>query len=89
MTPRALGPLHDIGHQTGGALEARLRSGTREEIFAALLEELSGPRHRHELLRSAVEGSLSPVRRPRCTPMSCGPWSGSREWTRAGSCTTQ
>jgi DNA-binding CsgD family transcriptional regulator len=46
LTPRALGPLHDIGHQTGGLLAARLASGSREEIFAALLDELSGPRQR-------------------------------------------
>jgi predicted ATPase len=46
LTPRALGPLHDIGHQTGGLLAARLDSGAREEIFGALLDELSGPRQR-------------------------------------------
>jgi DNA-binding CsgD family transcriptional regulator len=44
VTPRALGPLHDIGRQTGGELAERLRSGgTRDEVFAALLNELSGP----------------------------------------------
>jgi uncharacterized OsmC-like protein len=47
VTPRALGPLHDIARQTGGDLAARLRAGAaQEEIFAALLDELSGPRQR-------------------------------------------
>lgn len=42
VTPRALGPLHDIGRQTGGALATRLSSGAaREEIFGAFLDELS------------------------------------------------
>ncbi len=41
VTPRALGPLHDIGRQTGGVLAARLSAGAaQEEIFAALLDEL-------------------------------------------------
>ncbi|MGR6920359.1 AAA family ATPase [[Actinomadura] parvosata] len=43
VTPRALGPLHDIGRQTGGVLAERLGAGAaQEEIFAASLEELSG-----------------------------------------------
>ncbi|MGW3350091.1 helix-turn-helix transcriptional regulator [Nonomuraea rubra] len=47
VTPRALGPLHDIGRQTGGALAERLGAGAaQEEIFAASLEELSGARGR-------------------------------------------
>jgi DNA-binding CsgD family transcriptional regulator len=47
VTPRALGPLHDIGRQTGGVLAARLSAGAaQEEIFAAFLDELSGPRQR-------------------------------------------
>jgi DNA-binding CsgD family transcriptional regulator/tetratricopeptide (TPR) repeat protein len=42
VTPRALGPLHDIGHQIGGRLAARLRTAApQEEIFAAFLDELS------------------------------------------------
>jgi DNA-binding CsgD family transcriptional regulator len=49
-TPRALGPLQDIGHQTGGALAERLSAGAaQDKIFAAFLGELSGPggwRHR-------------------------------------------
>ena len=44
VTPRALGPLHDIGHQVGGRLSAELRAAApQEEIFAAFLDELSGP----------------------------------------------
>jgi DNA-binding CsgD family transcriptional regulator/tetratricopeptide (TPR) repeat protein len=47
VTPRALGPLHDIGHQMGGRLAAQLRaSAPQEEIFAAFLEELSASRSR-------------------------------------------
>jgi DNA-binding CsgD family transcriptional regulator len=47
VTPRALGPLHDIGRQTGGALAAALGArATQEEIFQASLDELSGPRQR-------------------------------------------
>ena len=47
VTPRALGPLHDIGHQIGGRLAARLRAAApQEEIFAAFLDELSSPRTR-------------------------------------------
>ena len=42
VTPRALGPLHDIGHQIGGRLAAQLRAAApQEEIFAAFLDELS------------------------------------------------
>src|SRR5215212_5623768 len=41
LTPRALGPLHDIARQTGGRLAALLAdSGPREQLFAALLDEL-------------------------------------------------
>src|SRR5690349_9663298 len=41
LTPRALGPLHDIGRQTGGRLAALLAEGSpREQLFAALLDEL-------------------------------------------------
>ncbi|GIH22720.1 LuxR family transcriptional regulator [Acrocarpospora phusangensis] len=44
VTPRALGPLHDIGWQAGGRLAARLDAGVGQaELFAALIEELSGP----------------------------------------------
>ena len=47
VTPRALGPLHDIGHQIGGRLAARLRAAApQEEIFAAFLDELSVRRSR-------------------------------------------
>ncbi|MEV4175100.1 AAA family ATPase [Nonomuraea sp. NPDC049709] len=47
VTPRALGPLHDIGRQTGGVLADRLGAGAaQEEIFAASLEELSSTRGR-------------------------------------------
>ncbi|MFD0743468.1 ATP-binding protein [Phytohabitans flavus] len=44
VTPRVLGPLHDIGRQAGGELAERLRTaGARDAVFAALLDELSGP----------------------------------------------
>jgi predicted ATPase len=45
LTPRALGPLHDLGRQTGGRLAALLAAGSsREQLFAALLDELDrGP----------------------------------------------
>ena len=44
VTPRALGPLHDIGRAVRGPLAARLLAGApREEVFAAFLDELSGP----------------------------------------------
>nr|BFE57372.1 AAA family ATPase [Dactylosporangium thailandense] len=47
VTPRVLGPLRDIGRQTGGALAARLDAGAAPgEVFAAFLDELSGPRQR-------------------------------------------
>ena len=45
VTPRVLGPLHDIGRQAGGAFAARLSGeAAQEQIFAAFLDELSGPR---------------------------------------------
>ncbi len=41
LTPRALGPLHDIARQTGGRLGELLASGApREAVFAAFLDEL-------------------------------------------------
>jgi len=41
LTPRALGPLHDIARQTGGRLAGLLASGgPREGVFAAFLDEL-------------------------------------------------
>jgi DNA-binding CsgD family transcriptional regulator/tetratricopeptide (TPR) repeat protein len=41
LTPRVLGPLHDLGRQTGGRLAALLAAGSpREQLFAALLDEL-------------------------------------------------
>ncbi|GAA1867732.1 AAA family ATPase [Asanoa iriomotensis] len=44
VTPRALGPLHDIARQTGGTLAKRLAAGAQpEEILAALLDELDHP----------------------------------------------
>ena len=44
VTPRALGPLHDIGHQLGGRLAAQLRAAApQEEIFAAFLDALAPP----------------------------------------------
>ncbi len=47
VTPRALGPLHDIARRAGGTLATRMRAdASQEEVFAAFLEELSGPRQR-------------------------------------------
>jgi DNA-binding CsgD family transcriptional regulator len=44
LTPRALGPLHDIARQTGGRLAELLASGApREAVFAALLDQLAQP----------------------------------------------
>jgi DNA-binding CsgD family transcriptional regulator/tetratricopeptide (TPR) repeat protein len=41
LTPRALGPLHDIARQTGGRLAELLASGgPREAVFTAFLDEL-------------------------------------------------
>jgi DNA-binding CsgD family transcriptional regulator len=41
LTPRALGPLHDIARQTGGRLAELLAAGApREAVFAAFLDEL-------------------------------------------------
>src|SRR5215204_3529560 len=48
LTPRALGPLHDLGREAGGRLAALLAAGSpREQLFAGLLDELdrgAGPR---------------------------------------------
>ncbi|MCZ7423274.1 AAA family ATPase [Verrucosispora sp. WMMA2121] len=47
VTPRALGPLHDIARQTGGALAEAVAAGAGQaELFSALVAELSGPRQR-------------------------------------------
>ncbi|MFI7547600.1 ATP-binding protein [Actinoplanes sp. NPDC049599] len=46
LTPRALGPLHDIARQVGGALRERLAAGERGAVFDALLDVLDGPRQR-------------------------------------------
>jgi tetratricopeptide (TPR) repeat protein/type II secretory pathway predicted ATPase ExeA len=47
LTPRALGPLHDIARQTGGRLAELLASGgPREAVFAAFLDQLVQPLQR-------------------------------------------
>ena len=44
VTPRALGPLHDIARTIRGPLAAGLLAGApREEVFAAFLDEVAGP----------------------------------------------
>ncbi|MBF9133959.1 AAA family ATPase, partial [Plantactinospora sp. S1510] len=47
LTPRALGPLHDIGRQVGGALAERLgrvdADQRRDGVFDAFLDVLDGP----------------------------------------------
>jgi predicted ATPase len=55
LTPRALGPLHDIARQTGGRLAGLLAAGgPREQLFAALLDELDqGPRPRVAMVEDA------------------------------------
>src|SRR3954469_10185176 len=42
LTPRALGPLHDIARVLGGRLRDRIGDGSRSEVFDLLLE----PPHR-------------------------------------------
>jgi tetratricopeptide (TPR) repeat protein len=51
LTPRALGPLHDIARQVGGELRDRLAADQRGEVFDALLEALDGP---HQRVRTVV-----------------------------------
>jgi DNA-binding CsgD family transcriptional regulator/type II secretory pathway predicted ATPase ExeA len=47
LTPRALGPLHDIARQAGGRLAELLAlGGPREAVFAAFLDELVQPPQR-------------------------------------------
>src|SRR4051812_39429385 len=46
LTPRALGPLHDIAGQLGGELRQALDSGHRSGVFDALLSAIDGPRQR-------------------------------------------
>jgi DNA-binding SARP family transcriptional activator len=44
FTPRPLGPLFDLADQLGGVLLERCRAGaSREELFRALLRQVSGP----------------------------------------------
>ncbi|SNY34349.1 ATP-binding protein [Paractinoplanes atraurantiacus] len=43
LTPRALGPLHDIARRLGGALRERITAGARAEVFDLLLEALDRP----------------------------------------------
>jgi ATP/maltotriose-dependent transcriptional regulator MalT len=48
LTPRALGPLHDIARQVGGALSERVSSpeSRRADVFDTLVTALDGPRQR-------------------------------------------
>jgi DNA-binding CsgD family transcriptional regulator/tetratricopeptide (TPR) repeat protein len=51
FTPRPLGPLFDIAASLGGELVVLSRSGApREELFGALLRQLSAPREVHVLV---------------------------------------
>lgn len=43
LTPRALGPLHDIARRLRGELPRRIADGARAEVFELLLEALDGP----------------------------------------------
>nr|WP_296073076.1 LuxR family transcriptional regulator [uncultured Actinoplanes sp.] len=44
LTPRALGPLHDIARGLGGALRDRIGAAPRTEVFGLLLDALDRPR---------------------------------------------
>lgn len=44
LTPRVLGPLHDVARQAGGALKEAVAGGRRSAMFDALLDLLDGPR---------------------------------------------
>ena len=47
VTPRALGPVHDIARATGGELAGQLAAGAKQEdIFAAFLDVLADPPQR-------------------------------------------
>jgi DNA-binding CsgD family transcriptional regulator/tetratricopeptide (TPR) repeat protein len=48
LTPRALGPLHDIARQVGGELSERVSTpeSRRADVFESLLAALDGPRQR-------------------------------------------
>ncbi|GIF50879.1 regulatory LuxR family protein [Asanoa ferruginea] len=51
VTPRALGPVHDIARHSSGALAERLAAGAApEEILAALLDQLDHPAARPVLV---------------------------------------
>ncbi|MET0419698.1 MAG: AAA family ATPase, partial [Actinoplanes sp.] len=43
LTPRALGPLHDIARGLGGPLRDRIADGARAEVFELLLTALDRP----------------------------------------------
>jgi DNA-binding CsgD family transcriptional regulator/tetratricopeptide (TPR) repeat protein len=54
LTPRALGPLHDMARDLSGPLPALLAAGRREDVFTALLDELArSPRRRVVLVEDA------------------------------------
>jgi predicted ATPase len=62
MTPRALGPFHDLARQAGGAMARALQGGAREELVGAALDELAaGPPPRVMVVEDAHwadEGTL-------------------------------
>jgi hypothetical protein len=59
LTPRALGPLHDLGRQTGGRLAELLAGGSsREQLFAALLDQSTGGRDRRWWWSRVLAGPL-------------------------------
>lgn len=48
LTPRALGPLHDLARDAGGQLASALADGApRERLLAALLDQLRSPGDAH------------------------------------------
>jgi DNA-binding CsgD family transcriptional regulator len=66
LTPRALGPLHDIARQTGGALDQQLvAAASREAVFAAFLDELDRPEATNQGRRLAGRGTVRVPRGPR------------------------
>ena len=46
LTPRALGPVHDIARQVGGRLKQALADGQRGAVFDSMLDALDSPHQR-------------------------------------------
>jgi predicted ATPase len=60
LTPRALGPLHDLGRQLGGRLAELLGVAVaREQLFDALLDELAPDRGAGQRAAAACSRSVT------------------------------